>query len=131
MLGLEIVTPDRLFYSGEVEKVIARGSEGDLAILTNRSPITTPLKIGRVRLFEDGKEKVAAISEGYMSVLDNKVTIVTHSAEWPDEIDVNRAKEALKRAEDRLKNKPEGLDVARAELALKRALNRLDLKNVK
>lgn len=131
MLQLEIVTPDRNFFSGEVERVIARGIEGDLAILSNRSPITTPLNIGKVKILKDGKERVASISNGYMSVLDNVVTIVTHSAEWPDEIDVERAEKALKRAEDRLANKPDGLDVVRAKLALKRAMNRLDLKNMK
>lgn len=131
MLELEIVTPDRSFFSGEVEMVIARGQEGDLAVMENRSPITTPLKIGKIRIFEAGKERVASICEGYMSVLNNKVTIVTHSAEWPEEIDIERAERALKRAEERLKNKPEGLDVMRAKLAIKRALNRINVKNSK
>ncbi len=128
MLHLEVVTPNRLFFSEEVDMVIVRGMEGDLAVMKGRSPITTPLRIGKVRVFKNGKERIAAVTNGYMSVLDDKVTIVTDAAEWPEEIDFARAEEARKRAEDRLKNKPDGLDVLRAKMALSRALNRLDLK---
>lgn len=131
MLHLEIVTPERLFFSDEIDMVIVRGMEGDLAILKNRAPITTPLKIGQVKIKQDGKEKVAAVVDGYISVVDNKATIVTEAAEWPDEIDKNRAEEAKKRAEKRLGEKPSGLDVARAEAALKRAINRLEVHNLK
>lgn len=126
---LEIVTPDRSFFSGEVEMVIVRGIEGDLAILDNRSPLITPLSIGKVRVFEDDKktERVAAVVNGYISINEEKTTIITDSAEWPEEIDIDRAKEAKKRAEERLKKRSEGTDVLRAELALKRAINRLNI----
>lgn len=128
---LEIVTPEKMFYSDEVEMVIARGIEGDLAVLKNRAPLITPLTIGKVRIFKDGDERVAAVVDGYISVGREKTTIITDSAEWPQEIDVERAMEAKARAEERLKNKPEGLDVHRAELALRRALNRLEVANFK
>lgn len=128
-LFLEIVTPERAFYEGEVDRVIVRGTEGDIGILKNRSPIATPLKIGKVRIFKDGKEEVAAVAEGYITVIDNKVTIVTDAAEWPHEIDEQRAKQALDRAEKRLESqgRSEDIDLVRAEAALKRALNRLDV----
>lgn len=128
---LEIVTPDRLFFSEEVETVIVRGIEGDLAILKGRAPITTPLKIGMVRIFQDGEEKVAAVVDGYISVVDNKATVVTEAAEWPGEIDVERAQAAKGRAETLLKDRKDNIDVARAELALQRALNRLSVSNLK
>lgn len=128
---LEIVTPDRLFFSEEVETVIVRGIEGDLAILKGRAPITTPLKIGMVRIFQDGEEKVAAVVDGYISVVDNKATVVTEAAEWPGEIDVERAQAAKGRAETLLKDRKDNVDVARAELALQRALNRLSVSNLK
>lgn len=131
MFRLEIVTPDKPFFSEEVEMVIVRGINGDLAILRGRAPITTPLKIGKVRIFQEGKERIAAISDGYVSVVDDNVTIVTESAEWPDEIDINRAEAAKERAENRLKNKKDGLDVQRAELALSRAINRLEVSKIK
>ena len=130
MLYLEIVTPDKPFFSEEVEMVIVRGMEGDLAILKGRAPITTPLKIGTVRIFQKGVEKVAAVVDGYISVVDNKATIVTEAAEWPHEIDIERAKAAKERAEDIIKNNKPNHDIARAELALRRAINRLEVSNL-
>ena len=128
---LEIVTPDRLFFNDEVERVIVRGAEGDLAILKNRAPLVTPLKIGKVKVFKDGEEKIATCVGGYIKVTEEKTTIITDACEWPEEIDVERAKKAKERAEERLKNKPKGLDAVRAEAALKRALNRLDVAKYK
>lgn len=128
---LEIVTPDRLFFEGEVERVIARGIEGDLAVLKNRAPIVTPLSIGKIHIKKDGKESIATCSSGYIKVTNEKTVIITDACEWPEEIDVKRAEEAKKRAEKRLKERPKGLDVARAELALKRALNRLEVAKLK
>ena len=122
---LDIVTPDRLFFSEKVEMIIVRGLEGDLAVLKGRTPLTTPLKIGQVRVFQDGKERLAAVVNGYISVLGNKTTIVTECAEWPEEIDVERAEEARKRAEEILKRNDPDVDFTRAEAALKRAINRL------
>ncbi len=131
MFQLEIVTPERLFFSEEVKMVIVRGTEGDLAILKNRAPITTPLKIGRVRIEQDGEERIAAVVDGYISVMDNKATIVTESAEWPDEIDLQRAEAAKQRAKERLAKQSTDVDVARAELALKRAINRIEVSKHK
>lgn len=128
---LEIVTPDRLFFSEDVDSVIVKGIEGDLAILKGRAPVTTPLGIGKVRIFKGNEEKVAAIVDGYISVVNEKTTIVTEAAEWPDEIDVDRATAAKERAENRLKDKSDNLDIARAELALKKAINRLEVSNLK
>lgn len=128
---LKIVTPEREFFSGEVDRVIVRGVEGDLAVLKNRAPIVTPLAIGKIRILKDGEERVAAAVNGYISVDKDGTTIITDSAEWPGEIDVKRAEEAKLRAEKRLKEKPEGLDIDRAELALRRALNRLEVANLK
>lgn len=128
---LEIVTPDRAFFSDEVDMVIARGIEGDFAVLKNRAPLITPLAIGKIRITKDGKERIAAVVDGYVSVQKDKTTIITDSAEWPEEIDIERAEEAKMRAEKRLNEKPEGLDIVRAENALKRALNRLEVANIK
>ena len=128
MFHLRIVTPDRSFFSEDVERVIVRGSEGDLAVLKGRAPIITPLEIGKIRILQNGVERIAAVVDGYISVIDDETTIVTEAAEWPDEINVERAKAAKERAERRLKERKENIDIDRAELALKRAINRLDLK---
>ncbi|NLN14401.1 MAG: F0F1 ATP synthase subunit epsilon [Tissierellia bacterium] len=128
---LQIVTPEKEFFNGQVDMVIAKGVEGDFAILRGRAPIATPLEIGKLRIKQDGVERIAAICGGYLTALDNEVTIVTDSAEWPEEIDVERAMEAKKRAEARLNGKDPNIDVARAEAALRRAMNRLEVSKDK
>lgn len=127
MFHLDIVTPYRQFFSEDVEMVIVRGLEGDLAILEGKSPIITPLKIGKIRIVQKGVERVAAVVDGYVSVIEGKTTIVTEAAEWPDEIDVKRAEKAKERAEKRMNQEKETIDIDRAELALKRAINRIDV----
>lgn len=127
MFRLRIVTPDRLFFSEDVERVIVRGLEGDLAVLKGRAPIITPLRICKIRILQNGVERIAAVVDGYISVMDEETTIVTEAAEWPDEINVERAKAAKERAEKRLRERKGNIDVDRAELALKRALNRLNI----
>lgn len=129
-IHLKIVTPDGSFFDDQVDRLIVRGLEGDLAILKGRAPIVTPLKIGKVRIFQNDVEKVAAVTDGYISSANNNITIVTDAAEWPDEIDVKRAEEAKKKAEELL-NRKEGTDVIRAQAALKRSLNRLETSKYK
>ncbi|MDO5713518.1 MAG: ATP synthase F1 subunit epsilon [Tissierellia bacterium] len=134
MVLLEIVTPDGKFYSEEVEMVILRGVEGDLAFMKNTAPLVTPLGIGVLKAkYPDGKFRLGTINEGYVSGLDNQVTVVTDAFEWSDEIDPDRAKEALERAERRLEKAEheEEIDIARAKSALYRAVNRLDLHKIK
>lgn len=129
-IHLEIVTPDRSFFNEDVDRIIVRGIEGDLAILKGRTPIVTPLKIGKVRIFQNGNERIASVTEGYVSAIDDNITIVTDAAEWPDEIDTKRAEEAKKRAEERLAKKDD-VNFTRAEAALKRSINRLETSNYK
>ncbi len=125
---LEIVTPDRKFFSEDVYMVIVRGKEGDLAVLKNRVPLITPLAIGNIKIFrtKDSEAEIAATVDGYVTVTKDKTTIVTDAAEWPHEIDLNRAEEAKKRAEERLKSNDPNIDTLRAEIALKRAINRIN-----
>ena len=126
---LEIVTPNRKFLEEDIEMLVVRTIEGDLAVLANHTPLVTPLSIGILKLnYPDGTSKIATLCGGFMEVTKEKTTIVTDSAEWPGEIDINRAEEARKRAEERLKKKDSSTDVARAEMALKRALTRLGTK---
>lgn len=124
---LKIVTPDRVFFEDQIDRLIARGVEGDFAVLPNMSPFVTKLDIGLINILNDGVKKQASINGGYIDVRDNKVLIVTPSSEWPEEIDENRAKQAMQRAQDRLKQ-PDKYDTLRAEIALKKSINRLKLK---
>jgi F-type H+-transporting ATPase subunit epsilon len=124
--NLTIVTPERCFFTDEVDMVIVNAAEGEMAVLKNRAPIITPLKTGKIRIFNDGGERVAAVVDGYINVGVHSTIVVTNAAEWPEEIDVERALEAKKRAEESLK-RDKGKDIVQAQLALRRALNRLEV----
>lgn len=126
MFTVEIVTPFGEFAKLEAERVVARAQEGDLAVLSNMIPLTTPLQIGRIKILTPEGEKTVTVSGGYMYNENNHLTIVTEAAEWADQIDIKRAEAALQRAEERMRIKSEDLDVKRAEIALKRALNRIN-----
>ncbi|MFP3388969.1 F0F1 ATP synthase subunit epsilon [Brevibacillus sp. SIMBA_040] len=127
-MTVEVVTPERVVYSGQAEMVIARGVQGDLGILPNHMPLVSPLKIAPVRIKTEGDKEVSmAVSGGFMEVRGDKVTILAETAELPGDIDVDRAKAAKARAEKRLAEKYAELDVLRAERALQRAMARLDV----
>jgi len=127
-MTVEVVTPERVVYSGQAEMVIARGVQGDLGILPNHMPLVSPLKIAPVRIKTEGdKEVLMAVSGGFMEVRGDKVTILAETAELPGDIDVDRAKAAKARAEKRLAEKYAELDVLRAERALQRAMARIDV----
>lgn len=125
---LEIVTPDRKFFEEEVDMVVVRGVEGDIGILKNHTPLVTPLDIGRIKIKQNDKTREAAIAGGYVEIRKHKTTIITDSAEWPDEIDLERAKAAKERAEKRMNSESE-LDLVRAQVALRKALNRINVAN--
>ncbi|WP_425446166.1 F0F1 ATP synthase subunit epsilon [Dethiothermospora halolimnae] len=125
---LEIVTPDRKFFEEEVDRVVVRGQEGDLGIMKNHIPLVTPLNIGRIKISQNNEEKEATIAGGYVEVGRDKTTIITDAAEWPEEIDVKRAEESKKRAEERLNKKSsDEVDLMRAEVAFRKALNRINM----
>ncbi|CAM3459332.1 F0F1 ATP synthase subunit epsilon [Marinicrinis lubricantis] len=127
---LEIVTPERKVYEKEVEMVLVKGVEGELGIFPNHVPLVTPLSIAPVRAKVGGKEEVLAVGGGFMEVRKDKVVILAESAEFPNEIDVERANAAKVRAEQRLSlssKASDEVDFKRAELALKKALNRIDV----
>ncbi|GAX89611.1 F0F1 ATP synthase subunit epsilon [Effusibacillus lacus] len=126
---LEIVTPERIVFSDDVQMVIARGGAGDVGILPGHTPLVTTLKISAVRLkLKDGSEQHVAVTGGFLEVKPQKVTILAEAAELPEEIDIDRAERARERAEARLAaSGQENLDFRRAELALQRAVNRLQV----
>ncbi len=124
--NLKIVTPDRKFFEGDVDKLIVKGIEGDFAVLPNMSPFVTRTKIHKMKIYQDDKILMAAVTDGYIDVRNNQVIMAANACEWPDEIDITRAEDAKKRAEERLQMKDE-IDVLRAEASLRRAINRLSL----
>jgi len=124
-LLLEVVTPDRLVLSTEAEVVVCPGAEGQFGVLPGHIPFLSALEIGEMYYKAGGKTEYLAVSGGFAEVTGEKVTIVAESAEVGREIDVERAKRALERAEKRLAAaKTENVDWARAEAALRRSLVR-------
>ena len=120
---LKIIAPERIFYEDEVSYVEFRTTEGDIGIYPGHIALTTIVAPGVVRIHTpSGEVKEAALLEGFSEILANQVVILAEAVEWPEEIDVNRAKEAQIRAARRLSDKDGDMD--RAELALKRALVR-------
>jgi len=125
-LLLEVVTPDRLVLSTEAEVVVCPGAEGQFGVLPGHIPFLSALEIGEMYYKAGGKTEYLAVSGGFAEVTGEKVTIVAESAEMGREIDVDRAKRALERAEKRLAAaKTENIDWARAEAAMRRSLMRM------
>ena len=124
---LEVITPDRMVLSDpEIVSVVAPGSEGYLGMLANHAPLMTELKIGKIDFRRsDGASDAMAISGGFLEVFENKITVLAESAELVEEIDIDRAEQAKKRAEERLASAAPDMDLARAQAALHRAINRL------
>ncbi len=126
-LYLKVVTPDKLFFEGEIDMLVARTIEGDVGILLNHSPLVTILDIGRLVIKDGDERKIAACAGGYIDVRNNNITVVSDACEWEEEIDINRAERAKERASKRLEDK--GTDTFKAELALKKAINRINVGN--
>ncbi len=128
-LFLEVVTPQKAIVSEEVEIVVAPGSEGEFGALKGHTTFLTSLKVGTLRYKDaNGKERFLFINGGFAEVLPDKVTILAESAEYEQDIDVERAQKAKERAQKRLAAKAADIDLVRAKVALKRAVHRLSIK---
>ena len=128
LFKLHVITPERRFYDGEASMVELTTTEGDIGVYRNHIPLTAIVAPGVLKIHEEGGVKEAALMSGFIEILPERITIMAEVAEWPDEIDANRAEEARIRAERRLKEESGEIDTMRAELALRRALVRLSLR---
>ena len=127
-LMMDLVTPYRKVLSIEVDEITATGSLGEFGVLPGHAPFLTSLKIGELSYKHDGKFEHLALNWGYFEVEDDKVTILVETAEQADEIDLERAKTAVLRAEEAMKKLlPEDKDFLMYELALERALIRVQV----
>jgi F-type H+-transporting ATPase subunit epsilon len=124
-LQVELVSPERILYSGDADMVICRSEGGDIAFLSGHAPFVGTLGIGVVRLMGvgGGSEIRAAVHGGFVEVRDNRVIILSDVAELEDQIDVERARRAEERAEEQLRHQTDAAD----EAALRRARVRLEL----
>jgi F-type H+-transporting ATPase subunit epsilon len=127
-LRLEIVTPDQIVLSKDVDYVGAPGLEGEFGVLPEHIPFVSGLAIGGLYYKAEGRTRYVFISGGFAEVSDNKVTVLAESAEEAEHIDYARAEQAQKRASERLAQKAPDTSLPRAEAALRRAIERLSLK---
>ena len=127
MFKLTIICPDRIFYEGEASMIELTTSEGDVGIYKQHIPMTMIIMPGVLKITEAEGVKEAALHAGFIEVLPDDIKILAEIAEWPDEIDINRAKEAKIRAQRRLEGDEGEINVLRAEVALKKSLVRLEL----
>jgi len=127
---LQIVTPDRIAFDGEAEKIIVRTVNGDVCILPHHIDYAVPLAIGEAKVTDgEGNTRSAACNGGMLSVHDNQVKVLAVTYEWEDDIDLERAKLAEANAQELLQSlKHEDRDFRVAEARLKRAMTRIRVK---
>ena len=126
-LLLKIITPERIFYEHEATMVEFNTTEGEIGIYPRHVPTTVVIAPGILTISEAEGKREAALLAGFAQILPTGVTILTEDVEWPDEIDVERARSAKVRAEERLRHKSADVDVLRAETALHRAITRINV----
>ncbi len=126
--SLSIITPEKVFFDGEVVQIIVRTTEGDIGILANHTRLVASLPSGPLKVKqEDGSWRTAAVSTGLLKVGGNKVSILANAVEWADEIDIDWAKRSEEDARRRLREEQDKHALDMAELKLKRALNRISV----
>jgi F-type H+-transporting ATPase subunit epsilon len=126
-INLEIITPSKQAFKGEVKNITVPGTAGSFQVLFNHAPLLSTFEVGRVKLEDsEGKEIEFATSGGTIEVMENKILILADSLESKEDIDIERAKQSYDRAKQRLasKNRNE-IDSLRAESSLLRSINRL------
>ncbi len=125
---LKIITPEKTFFDGMTAEIVARTTEGDVGVLSGHSPYVANLVSGPLKIMlQNGEFRVAAVSEGAISVSADETVILASAVEWADEIDVERAKRSEEDARRRLAEYSSQKEFDLAERKLKRALNRLTL----
>ena len=113
---LKIISPDEVFYEGEGTFLEFVSVEGEMGVYQNHIPLTTILEPCVMKIHNESEVKKAAILGGFIEIQKDKITVLAEDAQWPEEIDVERAKERLA--------KKDGIDILRAEVALKKAIAR-------
>ncbi len=128
-IKLEIVTPEKSVVSEDAQIVVAPGSQGEFGVLSGHTPFLSTLNVGSLRYTDaNGEERFVFINGGFAEALPDKFTVLAESAERRRDIDVDRAKAAMDRAQKRIDGVDDkGMDVFRAKIALVRAISRLKI----
>lgn len=122
---LSIMTPERQFFSGQVEALTITGIDGKMTVLAGHAPMVASLAVGEISIKQDGVWREAVNSEGFMEVLQDSVVVFVQACEWPEDIDMRRAEEAKHRAEERIRQRQSIWENKSSKIALARAMVRL------
>lgn len=124
----EVVTPEKVFYSNDVDMIIFNREDGEMGVMADHMPMVVAVDVGMLKIVKDGMYKFAAISEGFIEITDKGVTAIVDAAEWPEDIDVERAERAKKIAEDKLKEYRKNKEMETLlKLSIVRANNRINV----
>ncbi len=125
LFNLQIITLDKVFYNGQAEVLTVRGVDGDFQILPRHSDLIAVIMPDDIRFMTAEGERHAFIGRSILKVMDGNATIIADSAEWPEDIDIERAEEAEKRARELLVSRASANpDITKVELAMMRAMGR-------
>lgn len=124
-LHLKITTHEKVVFDEDVDEIYSKGTQGEFGILPGHIPFMTALDIGITKIVTNGTVKKFTTMGGIFQLADNEATILTQASESADEIDIQRAEEAKKRAQERLENETDNLDIQRAQMALAKSFARL------
>ncbi len=122
---LKVLTVDRVFFEGDVERIVVRTTQGDVGILPNHVKYLAALGIGGLTIIADGKSRTAAVAGGFVDVSKEQTVILARTCEWADEIDISRAQSAEERAKAKLQQKLSEHEQDIASIKLKKAINRI------
>ena len=128
---IDIVTPDGLEYSGEIESLLIRTDDGDVEILAGHTDLLSSVGVGRARIIENGVKRFAAVNGGFLAIKDKQVKLCAITFEFADQIDKRRAEEAKERAEEALKSAKSQMDIDLAKAKLLRATSRIGVADMK
>ena len=124
-MRLDVITAEREVLSDEVDLIVAPGSEGELGILPSHSPLMTTLREGELTIRKAGEDSYLAVTGGFLEVMDNVVTVLADACERSDEINEERAQEAMRRAQQRIDARTSDMDLERAMASMRRAQLRI------
>jgi len=124
-LSLTILTPEKNFFSGEAAEIVFSTPEGRLGIMSGHAPMIASVAEGIIEILADGQWQTAATGQGFGEITYDKAEFFVDTAEWADEIDAIRAKEALERAEHRIRSNLSRMEFLRTQAAMSRAMARL------
>jgi F-type H+-transporting ATPase subunit epsilon len=124
-INLKIITPEKVIVDEEIDAVFSKAVDGEFGVLPDHIPFMTPLDVGITRYIQDNNTEYVSTIGGIFQISGNVATIFSETAERGEDIDVQRAKAAMERAETKLRSGARDIDVDRAQAALSRALTRL------